>query len=225
MNTQRPKLILALSAIVLGSWASQSPALTIAHGGKPQTVIVVAADATESERHAAAELSSFLARITGAKFETAERATAKNFGHLLVGPGAAKQTLPEFTTDGLGSDGIAIRTVGSDLILAGGRPRGTLYAVYTFLEDQLDCRWWSSKVSTIPKKPTIVIDRLNIRYVPVLEYREPFWFDRRQAHLSGLCPHVQLANPPADVLQRPPRMVQPAQRQKNGRPLSIMPHK
>jgi hypothetical protein len=63
------------------------------------------------------------------------------------------------------------------LILAGGRPRGTLYAVYTFLEEHIGCRWWSSQASTIPIKPTLRIGRLNIRYVPPLEYRETFWFD------------------------------------------------
>jgi len=177
MNTEKPKFIVVLLAIVLGVWTSKAPALTIARNAKPQAVIVLAQDATESERHAAAELSDFLAQITGAKFETAAPASSKNLAHILVGPGAAKQADPDFTTDGLGTDGIVIRTVGNDLILAGGRPRGTLYAVYTFLEDQLGCRWWSSKVSTIPKKPTITVPKLNIRYVPVLEYRESFWFD------------------------------------------------
>jgi len=177
MNIPRPKIIPVLLAIVLGLWTPKAPALTIAQNAKPQAVIVLAQDATESERHAAAELSDFLNQITGAKFETTETATSTNFDCILVGPGAAKQADPAFTTDGLGADGIVIRTIGNDLVLAGGRPRGTLYAVYTFLEDQLGCRWWSSKVSTIPKKFTIDLGKLNIRYIPTLEYREAFWFD------------------------------------------------
>jgi len=177
MNSPQPKIILVLLAIVLGLWTSKVPALTISQNARPQAVIVLAQDATESERHAAAELSGFLTQITGAKFETAATASSKDLAHILIGPGAAKQTDPDFTSEGLGTDGIVIRTVGNDLILAGGRPRGTLYAVYTFLEDHLGCRWWSSKVSRIPKKPTITVPKLNIRYVPVLEYREPYWFD------------------------------------------------
>ena len=77
----------------------------------------------------------------------------------------------------MGTEGIVIKTVGNDLILAGGRPRGTLYAVYTFLEDHVGCRWWSSTASTIPKKPTLKIGGIDVRYVPPLEYRESFWFD------------------------------------------------
>jgi len=177
MNAQKPKFIFALLAIALGLPTPKALSLTISRDGRPQAVIVLAADATEPEQHAAAELSEFLAQITGAKFETAASASTRNAAHIFVGPGAAKQADPDFTADGLGADGIVIRTVGGNLILAGGRPRGTLYAVYTFLEDHLGCRWWSSKVSTIPKKPTIDVPELNIRYVPALEYREPFWFD------------------------------------------------
>jgi hypothetical protein len=156
--------------------AAESNAMTIAQDGSAKAVIVIAADATEPERHAANELVDFLWQITGAKFEI-QAPPAASQSRLIVGPEAAKLAAPDFSTDGLGSDGIVIRTVGDDLILAGGRPRGTLYAVYTFLEEHIGCRWWSSKVSTIPNKPTLEIGTLNIRYVPPLEYRETFWFD------------------------------------------------
>ena len=159
-------------------WAgSPANALTIARKGEAKAVVVVGADATEAERHAASELASFLGQITGAKFETAAAPADGAEVRLLVGPDAAKLAESDFSTEGLGADGIVIRKVGKDLILAGGRPRGTLYAVYTFLEDELGCRWWSSKVSTIPKRETVKVGKPDVRYVPVLEYREPFWFD------------------------------------------------
>ena len=150
--------------------------VTIAQNGAAKAVIVVAEDASEPEQHAAAELADFLHKITGATFEMAHASVADK-SCLLVGPQAAKLADAEFSTDGLDADGIVIRTVGDDLILAGGDPRGTLYAVYTFLEEHLGCRWWSSNVSTIPKRPTITVGTLNVRYVPPLEYREPYWFD------------------------------------------------
>ncbi len=164
--------------VAVGVWAgSPANALTIARKGEAKAVVVAGADATEAERHAASELASFLRQITGAKFETAAAPADGAKIRLLVGPDAAKLAESDFSTDGLGADGIVIRKVGKDLILAGGRPRGTLYAVYTFLEDELGCRWWSSKVSTIPKQATVKVGKLDVRYVPVLEYREPFWFD------------------------------------------------
>ena len=50
--------------------AARSDAMTIAQNGAAKAVIVVAGDATEPERYAAAELASFLQQITGASFET-----------------------------------------------------------------------------------------------------------------------------------------------------------
>jgi hypothetical protein len=169
-------LFTTLSIFVGYVQAATNETVTIAQNGEAKAVIVIAEDATDPERHAADELAGFFQQITGAKFEI-QSPPAAGRSRLLVGPGAAKLAVEDFTTDGLGSDGIVIRTVGDDLILAGGRPRGTLYAVYTFLEEHVGCRWWSSKASTIPIKPTLQIGRFNIRYVPPLEYRETFWFD------------------------------------------------
>jgi len=150
--------------------------INVAEDSEAKAAIVIAPDAPETQRHAAAELAYFLQQITGAKFEIVNSPVAGK-ASILIGPEAAKLACPDFSTDGLETDSIVIRTVGNDLILAGGQPRGTLYAVYTFLEDHLGCRWWSSTESTIPKKPTIKVENLDIRYVPPLEYRESFWFD------------------------------------------------
>lgn len=154
----------------------RADALTIAEDGAAKAVIIIAPDASEPEQHAAAELADFLHQITGGKFETTY-GFAPGKSRILVGLKAARLAVPNFSSEGLGNDGIVIRTIGNDLILAGGEPRGTLYAVYTFLEEHIGCRWWSSKASTIPKKPTLTVGKLNIRYVPPLEYRESFWFD------------------------------------------------
>jgi len=169
-------LLAVLLAAVGCAKTSKEGAVRIADNKIAQAVIVIAEDAGEPEQHAASELADFLEQITGAEFEIVSP-PAVGRSRLLVGPKAAKLAEPDFTVEGLGTDGIVIRSVGNDLILAGGYPRGTLYAVYTFLEDELGCRWWSSSESTIPNEPTLTVDKLNIRYVPILEYREPFWFD------------------------------------------------
>ncbi len=163
----------------IGLWlavAAPVRAGTITEAGKVRAAIVVAKDAPPPVRHAAAELAEFLKQVTGAEIPVGPTAPA-GVGRLLVGRGAAKLADARFSVEGLGSDGIVIRTVGDDLILAGGDPRGTLYAVYTYLEDHVGCRWWSSKVSTIPRTPTLRMGKFDIRYAPPLEYRESFWFD------------------------------------------------
>ncbi|HNQ24196.1 MAG TPA: DUF4838 domain-containing protein [Phycisphaerae bacterium] len=165
----------SIVAARLGVARAEEP-VTIADAGVSRAVVVVAGDATEPERHAAAELAAVLHQVTGGEFAVVSEADS-TASRLLVGAGAAKLADPGFTTEGLGEEGLLVRTVGKDLILAGGRPRGTLYAVYTFLDEQVGCRWWSSKVSTIPKQATLKVGSVNTRYVPPLEYRESFWFD------------------------------------------------
>ena len=155
---------------------TSTQAMTLAEQGRASAVIVVSAQASDSERYAAHELSHFLGEVTGATFDITTTAVTDT-SRLLVGPEAATVAEPDFTTEGLGSEGMVIKTVGRDVILAGGSPRGTLYAVYSFLEDELGCRWWTSQISTLPKRDTIKIGSLDVRYVPVFEYREPYWFD------------------------------------------------
>jgi len=147
----------------------------IARRGEARARIVVAADATETERFAADELALFLHIVTGAKFPVGTDAGAPG-GRLLVGAGAARAALPAAGLDGLAPEETVVRSVGDDLILAGGGPRGTLYAVYTFLEDIVGCRWWTSTASFMPWKPSLSVKSLDIRFKPPLEYREPFWF-------------------------------------------------
>ena len=150
-------------------------AITIAKNGKAKAVIVVDAEADAAAQHAALELSSFLRQITGGNFQIVHKADSSR-ARLLVGKKAAKAARPKFRTDGLGRDGVAVKTMGNDIILAGDAAQGTLYSVYTFLEDYVGCRWWSSAASYIPKKPTLKIGRIDTRFVPPLESREVFWF-------------------------------------------------
>jgi len=168
---------LVIVAALMAIWASANcGAMPLAENGQAKAVIVVAPGASEPVQYAAKELADFLGQITGARFEIAN-GKRPDGSAICVGPQAARSVDPTFLTGGLGHEGIVIKTVKDDLILAGGEPRGTLYAVYTFLEDYLGCRWWSSTESTIPKKPTIEIGQIDVRYTPILEYRESFWFD------------------------------------------------
>ena len=167
-------VVIGMIMILLSACSGWAGETSIAVQSQSQAVVIVAQDATKPEKRAAAELACFLQQITDAKFEVLNQYNGDQT-RLLVGPGAARLADPGFSIKELGLEGLVIRTVGNDLILAGGRPRGTLYAVYTFLEDVVGCRWWSPKVDYIPQKPTLTIAPLNTTYVPLFEYRDPLW--------------------------------------------------
>ena len=160
-------------------FAASTAPLQLADSGRTQYEITLASDSSTPEKNAASELSSYLKKITGAEFKitTPEQASGKYI--IAVGPGAAKSIVLGLSLDKskLGDDGIVIRTVPSRLILTGaeGSSRGTLYAVYTFLEDACGVRWWTSADSYIPNKPNLAIQNQNITYAPVFRYREALY--------------------------------------------------
>ena len=113
--------------------------------------------ATLAESNAVRELAGTLEKITGATFQIQEAADANvPKGAIVVGPGAAAQALfPEVALDKLGSEELVMKVKGGRLLLAGGRPRGTVYAVNRFLQDQCGVRWWAPWATTIPHRPTL----------------------------------------------------------------------
>lgn len=165
---------LVISALLIMTTAGAAD-IVLARSGRAVASVVVLENASATERKAAEELSLFLHLMTGGDFPIVS--AAPNAGpRLLVGEGAARLADPSFDASALAREEILLRSAGDDLILAGGSPRGTFYAVATFLEDILGCRWWTSTASRIPWTPTLRIAPLELRYAPPLEYREPFWF-------------------------------------------------
>jgi len=105
---------------------------------------------------------------------------------IVVGKTTAGARHKGLDLDKLGAEGFVIKTIGGDLVLAGGEERGTLYAVYTFLES-LGCRWWDDEASTIPKLPTIRVPATDRREgPPKLEYRDLVYREHWGARLWGV---------------------------------------
>jgi hypothetical protein len=168
-------LALAVLGASVFSSADSSFGVVIAERGKAKAAIIIAADADETEKWAADELSFFLSFVTGGQFHVSgDSAPSQN--RMLVGEGAVKLADPGFDVRSLEPEEVVVKTKGHDLMLVGGSPRGTLYAVYTFLEDVLGCRWWTPSAQHIPRKRSLTVPELSIRDAPPLEYREPFWF-------------------------------------------------
>ena len=153
--------------------------LTLAEDGRTSCAITVADDASAPERNAAADLASYLGWVTGAEFavKTPLEATAGQPCIMVGQTDSVRQLLPEVDWKALGQDGIVIKAKGRHLVLAGGRPRGTLYAVYTFLEDIVGCRWWTSSEEDVPHRPTLAFAAPDITYVPALSLRDNDYAD------------------------------------------------
>ena len=236
--------------ILTSMMGSQAMALTLAANGKSSYAIVVATDAIAPEQTAAKELQSHLKLVTGAELPiTTEAAAPAGKELIFVGQTAAfKAAFPNEDLASLKHDGIIMRTAGERLYLLGGQPRGTLYAVYTFLEDIVGVHWWGARPDEtfIPKQPTLDILDLNKRYVPALQCREAFYRLRVRRRLRRalqvqralrarragvrrplqhprLVPHLLPAPAAGQVLQGPPGVVQRDQRQAHLRRRAALP--
>jgi len=159
------------------AWLPVQAKVTIAAGGLARCVIVTQPGATPAERHAAEELAATLRQITGATFATQELTDHAPESAIVVGPGPlATKLFPGVALAGFGGEEYANVTCGGRLLLAGSRPRGTIYAVYRFLQDQLAVRYYAPWYTYYPSHESLALGSLNVHSKPAFEYRDPFWF-------------------------------------------------
>ncbi|AIE83908.1 DUF4838 domain-containing protein [Fimbriimonas ginsengisoli] len=136
-----------------------------------QIAVVPSPEATLAENRAAGELAKYLGEM-GVNIVPISKAATK----IYIGQSRqAARLCPDIDWKRLGNEEVILRTVGDDLVVGGGRPRGSVYAVYRLL-DRLGTRWWTPWATSVPKRRGLALPRLNIREKPAFEYREPFWF-------------------------------------------------
>ena len=87
-------------------------------------------------------MKKYLDQVTAANFDIVSTSTdPKGLTRIFVGNSPlVRQLAADIKWNTLGTDDIVIRTVGDDLILSDGKPRGFVYAIYTFLHDTVGCR-------------------------------------------------------------------------------------
>ena len=120
--------------------------------GRSDYTIVVSEDATSSEKYAASELRNWIKEVSGVDLPVAGLDGGKKGKRLIVGYNSLTATLiPGSVKPVDRDDSFTLTSKGGDILFWGGANRGTLYAVYSFLEEELGCRWYSSKVSVAPK--------------------------------------------------------------------------
>ncbi len=150
--------------------------VTLVTKGKSNYRIVIPAAAIPSERHAAEELQGYLAKISGAKPTIVTDAEKPVSREILLGNNtrlARLRTKVDF--EKLGPDGFVLREEGARLIIAGGRPRGTLNGVYTLLEEKLGVRWFTPELEIVPTLARVRLRKLDETIIPALENRDAFW--------------------------------------------------
>ncbi|MCC6729124.1 MAG: DUF4838 domain-containing protein [Chthonomonadales bacterium] len=168
-------LVLLLCLVCLAAGAQGS--VSLAARGRALCPILLQPGATAPERYAAEELARYLGRITGAEFEVRQVDGAVPESAIVVGQGpVADRLFPDAGLAAMGREQLTMRTRPGYLLLAGGRPRGTLYAVYRFLQTRCGVRWWAPWAERVPSKAALTVPELSVTEQPAFESRDPFWF-------------------------------------------------
>ncbi len=165
--------VVVIACLTGGSAMAQ---VVLADNGQSRYRIVIPADAIPSEQYAAEELQRYLERIAGVNLPIVSDKEPMTTREILLGNNKHLQQLGiQIDFSRLGTDGFVLRTYRNHLVIAGGRPRGTLYGVYALLEEKLGVRWFTPEVDLVPTMTRVELPRLNETQVPVLDYREVFW--------------------------------------------------
>ncbi len=150
-------------------------AFTVAENGKAKCVIIQSTNASAAERNAVKDLTNTLTQITGAQFEVVDRNPKFLERAIFVGASDRAQKATRVSLKKLEGEEIVVDVSKRRVVLAGGSPRGTLYAVSRFLQEECGVRWWTPWASRIPSHPKLVVKERTIDEKPAFEYREPYW--------------------------------------------------
>ncbi len=173
MSTSAKSVLFVLALWLIETTAAHADDLAIVEAGRSDYVIVVAQDAIPAEKFAAAELAFHVKEMSGADLRIVsdtdplpERAILLGRPRHLADLGVA----PDWSQ--MGQEGYLIRTLPDHLIIAGGRPRGTMYGVYDLLQEHWGCRWFTFDTRSIPKQTTLALPALDAVRRPAFELRD-----------------------------------------------------
>jgi len=133
--------------------------------------VQLGANATLAEKTAAREISAYLGRMTGTIPTIKTEVAAPTKKAIFVGDTAVARAAG-IEIAKLGPEEWIVRSVDQGVVVIGGRPRGTLYAAYHYLEDACGVRWWNPWEEFLPQLRKAPLTGLAMAGKPGLRYRD-----------------------------------------------------
>ncbi len=143
--------------------------------GKSKYQIAISAEASSSEQTAAKELQAYIKQIGGVELPITNSLNS-NGPKIFVGYNDRVSQLvgkQDITPD---YEGFTYCNKGKHLIIYGGSKRGTMYGVFSFLEDQFGVRWYTPNCTKVPKLKKWNFVTLHHSEEPAIQYRYSNYF-------------------------------------------------
>ncbi len=152
-------------------------ALLLAEHKTTKYRIICAASEDPAVANAAAEFAAYFQKITGCDIPVLSETAPMTDAEIVIGRTRDADAVID-DIDALGDDGFVIHTIGQRLYLLGASGRGTLYAVYDFLETYTGCRFYTSDFEVVPAHTVLSVPcDIAVREIPVFTVRNTFWWD------------------------------------------------
>ncbi|MBI5094026.1 MAG: DUF4838 domain-containing protein [Candidatus Hydrogenedentes bacterium] len=152
---------------------------TLFAGGKSDYSITIGKGASASEKWAADELKRWLKEVSGADLAIHDDSAAPAGNEIVVGFNEHAKTIfgAGAAAPADGDESFTYRNMGPHIVILGGKQRGTMYGVMSFLERELGCRWYTPKVTVAPKKGQYQFHYLHHTEAPSIRVRNDFYFE------------------------------------------------
>lgn len=151
----KPTILKTLTLLCAMTLAAQHGAATTRHtlfsSGKTGYTIVVPEGAAPTLRNAAQELQKYLREAGGVDVPVETKARAGSGKHLFVGFDTGGKAVAGGERALGEKDSYAYSSKGSGIYFYGNSPRSAMYAVFSFLEDQLGVRWFARDCTRVPQ--------------------------------------------------------------------------
>ncbi len=154
-----------------------SPPLALADHGKAAYALLVPKNAKEIETKAAHDIALYFKLISGADFPIIAEDAPAIEGRPLISIGRTQllaHSPSQWKNADLAAEGYAIEVLGKNVYLYGGSGRGLMHGVYSLLEEDLGCRWYSPSSIDTPHLEKFSARLASRKFVPVLELRDPY---------------------------------------------------
>ncbi len=131
----------------------------IVEDGESDFVIVTADSPDECILTAVGELQTYVKRLSGAELEYITESEYNDGDKaIIVGETELEAQITQVDREAIGADGFLLHSDGTHLLIAGGDSRGTLYGVYTLLEEYFGVRWFTPELEVVPESDDLIVD-------------------------------------------------------------------
>ncbi len=178
------RIALALMTTLLGHAAIQAALPPLFENGESMWQISLPTVPSPPEEYAALELQTTLQKISGVTLVISSNDVPPQAPAIIIGTRDTSPAVARLLKKGELERGelekSLVRLAGNKLLLAGNQPRAALYAVYSFLREELDCRWFwpGDDGEFLPKLTSYTIPAgIDRTLVAAFRYREmtPCW--------------------------------------------------